>query len=142
MIDAVRDLNVYQEQCCGVADMILGSQSMSPILPTSKHAPKNISNLNESQNKAIQLSLASPLLCLWGPPGTGKTATIVEMICALQIADESVRILVTAPTHNAVDHVMRRYIARLEKQPLGRESEPNVVRVSTEVGRIHPGRIC
>nr|CEG05454.1 unnamed protein product [Fusarium clavum] len=136
MIDAVRDLNVYQEQCCGVADMILGLQSMSPILPTSTHAPKNIYNLNESQNKAIQLSLASPLLYLWGPPGTGKTATIVEMICALQIADESVRILVTAPTHNAVDNVIRRYIARLEKQPLGRESEPNVVRVSTEVRKV------
>jgi len=142
MIDAVRDLNVYQEQCCGVADMILGLPSMSPILPTSTHAPRNISDLNESQNKAIQLSLASPLLCLWGPPGTGKTATIVEMICALQIADESVRILVTAPTHNAVDNLMRRYITKLENQPLGRESQPNVVRVSTEVGRIRSDRSC
>ncbi|KAI1060879.1 hypothetical protein LB507_010073, partial [Fusarium sp. FIESC RH6] len=136
MIDAVRDLNVYQEQCCGIADMILGLPSLSPLLPTSTDAIRNISNLNESQNKAIQLSLSSPFLCLWGPPGTGKTATIVEMICALQMADESARILVTAPTHNAVDNVMRRYISRLEKQPLSRKSGPDVVRVSTEVRKV------
>ena len=140
MIDAVSDLNVYQEQCCGIADMILGLPSLSPLLPTSTDAIRNISNLNESQNEAIQLSLSNPLLCLWGPPGTGKTATIVEMICALQMADESARILVTAPTHNAVDNVMRRYIFRLEKQPLSRKSGPNVVRVSTEVGCIDSGK--
>lgn len=134
MIDAIKRLSIYQEQCCGVAAIILGLPSLSPVLPNRAHALKNITKLNESQNRAIELSLTSPLLCLWGPPGTGKTETIVEMICALQMADVKARILVTAPTHNAVDNVMRRYVKRLADQPLTREAQPATLRVSTEVG--------
>ncbi|RGP81431.1 hypothetical protein FLONG3_576 [Fusarium longipes] len=136
MIDAVKHLNIYQEQCCGVSDIILGLPSPSAMFSNSTHAFNKVSKLNESQNKAIQLSLTSPLLCLWGPPGTGKTETIVEMICALQVATAKVRILVTAPTHNAVDNLMRRYIQRIRKQPLAQNTQPNFLRVSTEVRKV------
>ncbi|KAF4337269.1 NAM7-nonsense-mediated mRNA decay [Fusarium beomiforme] len=134
MIDSVRDLCIYQQDCCGVANIIFGLPS--PVLPRPEHAYSRIERLNESQNRAIQLALNSPLLCLWGPPGTGKTETIVEMICALQTANEKARVLVTAPTHNAVDNVMRRYIQRLDKQPLTRKAQPTLVRVSTEVRKV------
>ncbi|EXK24346.1 hypothetical protein FOMG_18917 [Fusarium oxysporum f. sp. melonis 26406] len=136
MSDAVKHLNIYQEQCCGVADIILGLPSPSPILPNSTNAFRKTCKLNESQTKAIQLSFTSPFLCLWGPPGTGKTETIVEMICALQIADVKTRILVTAPTHSAVDNLMRRYIQIIQKQSLARKAQPTVLRVSTEVRKV------
>jgi regulator of nonsense transcripts 1 len=131
MIDAVKLLDICQEECCGVADIILGLSLPSPVLPERAHT--SIPRLNQSQNEAIRLALNSSLLCLWGPPGTGKTETIVEMICALQTAEESARLLVTAPTHNAVDNLMRRYIQRLHANPVSRRVRPNVVRVSTEV---------
>ncbi|KAF5536417.1 NAM7-nonsense-mediated mRNA decay [Fusarium napiforme] len=134
MIDAVKDLCIYQEDCCGVANIIFGLQSQD--IPRPDHSFNRIERLNESQNQAIKLALNSSLLCLWGPPGTGKTETIVEMICALQTANPKARVLVTAPTHNAVDNVMRRYIQRLEKQPLARKTQPDLVRVSTEVRKV------
>ncbi|KAJ4268109.1 hypothetical protein NW764_014605 [Fusarium oxysporum] len=83
------------------------------------------------------MALNSCLLCLWGPPGTGKTETIVEMIYALQTADPKARVLVTVPTHNVVDNMMRRYIPRLQKQPFARKTQPDLVRVSTE-NRLRP----
>jgi hypothetical protein len=131
MIDAVKDLCIYQEDCCGVAGIIFGLPS--PSVPGPEHSFSRIERLNNSQNQAIKLALSSSLLCLWGPPGTGKTETIVEMICALQTANAKARVLVTAPTHNAVDNVMRRYVQRLQRQPLVRKTQPDLVRVSTEV---------
>lgn len=130
MIDAVKDLCIYQEDCCGVANIIFGLPSLD--IPRPDHSVSRIERLNGSQNQAIKLALNSSLLCLWGPPGTGKTETIVEMICALQTASPKARVLATAPTHNAVDNVMRRYIQRLQKQPLARKTQPDLVRVSTE----------
>ncbi|OBS20006.1 hypothetical protein FPOA_11728 [Fusarium poae] len=135
MIDAVKDLCIYREECCGVSDIIFGLHS-TISLPQPEEIYSKVDKLNESQNKAIQLAVDSSLLCLWGPPGTGKTETIVEMICALQIANEKARVLVTAPTHNAVDNVMRRYIKRIQEQPLTRKTQPNVLRVSTEVRKV------
>ncbi|TXC09619.1 hypothetical protein FocTR4_00006028 [Fusarium oxysporum f. sp. cubense] len=55
------------------------------------------------------------------------------MIYALQTADPKARVLVTVPTHNAVDNMMRRYIQRLQKQPFARKTQSDLVRVSTEV---------
>lgn len=134
MIDAVKLLNICQQECYGVADIILGLASSSPVVPERVHMENP--RLNQSQNEAVRLALNSSFLCLWGPPGTGKTETVVEMICALQTAEESARLLITAPTHNAVDNLMRRYIERLRANPVSKETQPNVVRVSTEV-KIH-----
>ncbi|QPC63300.1 hypothetical protein HYE67_005531 [Fusarium culmorum] len=134
-IDAVKGLCICREDYCGVADIIFGLQSAT-TLPQVEVIYTKVDKLNESQNKAIQLALESSLLCLWGPPGTEKTETIVEMICALQIANEKARVLVTAPTHNAVNNVMRRYIKRIQEQPLAQKSEPNILRVSTEVRKV------
>ncbi|KAG7419611.1 ATP-dependent helicase NAM7 [Fusarium oxysporum f. sp. rapae] len=134
MIDAVKDLCIYQEDCCGVASIIFGLPA--PSIPGPDHSFSRIERLNDSQNQAIMLALNSSLLCLWGPPGTGKTETIVEMICALQTANPKARILVTPPAHNAVDNMMRRYIQRLQKQPLARKTQPDLVRVSTEVRKV------
>ncbi|KAF5566717.1 NAM7-nonsense-mediated mRNA decay [Fusarium phyllophilum] len=134
MIDAVKDLCIYQEDCCGVANIIFGLTS--PDIPRPDHSFSGIERLNDSQNQAIKLALNSSLLCLWGPPGTGKTETIVEMICVLQTSNPKARVLVTAPTHNAVDNLMRRYIQRLQKQPLVRKTQPDPLRVSTEVRKV------
>ena len=60
------------------------------------------SRLNASQINAIhEISKCGQLGVIHGPPGTGKTTTLVEML--VQLAKREKKILVSAPSNNAVD---------------------------------------
>lgn len=60
-----------------------------------------------TQADAIRRGLSkAPLLLLKGPPGTGKTTVIVEMI--RQAVRQGKRVLLTSQTHQAVDNVLER----------------------------------
>lgn len=133
MFDAVHTLATQQDYC-RISEQILGMQrgtsSGCNPLPTGYIT---IGNLNTSQNAAVEASLSYPLTCLWGPPGTGKTYTIVEIIKQLQASRGNRRILVTAPTHNAVDNVMRKYLADVMTGGRLDTAQPIALRVSTDV---------
>lgn len=59
------------------------------------------------QVDAIRQGLSdAPILLLKGPPGTGKTTVIVEMI--RQAVRQGKRVLLTSQTHQAVDNVLER----------------------------------
>lgn len=53
--------------------------------------------------------------CVWGPPGTGKTHTLVEQV-AILLADPTERILVLSTTHKATDEVALRLGQRLRSE--------------------------
>ncbi|KAJ2371738.1 hypothetical protein IW150_004454 [Coemansia sp. RSA 2607] len=76
-------------------------------------------SLNESQKEAVRLCVgAEDLALVHGPPGTGKTHTVVEIVrqlCAL-----GKRILVCAPSNVAVDNLTER---------LGRARDVSLVRL-------------
>jgi ATP-dependent RNA/DNA helicase IGHMBP2 len=62
----------------------------------------NIPFLNDKQNEALNLvKRAHDVAIIHGPPGTGKTTTLVEAI--LQVLKEEEQILVCAPSNAAVD---------------------------------------
>ena len=62
-----------------------------------------IPGLNDGQQKAVeQILAAEDLAIVHGPPGTGKTTTLVAAIKAL-IKREKQQILVVAPSNTAVD---------------------------------------
>lgn len=89
------------------------------------------SDLNDSQNEALRAALAGSLTCLWGPPGTGKTHTVAVILEEL-LKEPERRILVTAPTHNAVDNVMKKFLRNMQQ----RDTWAGVaVRVSTDVSK-------
>jgi superfamily I DNA and/or RNA helicase len=63
--------------------------------------------LDETQQCAVQLALAARDVALvFGPPGTGKTRTLVEVIRQARARGES--ILVTAASNTAVDNLAER----------------------------------
>ncbi|MDH5491213.1 MAG: DEAD/DEAH box helicase [Myxococcales bacterium] len=61
----------------------------------------------DEQRRFVQLALATPdFAFLEGPPGSGKTTAICELV--LQLAREGKRALLCASTHVAVDNVLER----------------------------------
>lgn len=83
-------------------EVILGEKNA-----TFKPLPFDISlpQLNESQNQAVRNVLAAQdIAIIHGPPGTGKTTTLVQAIrLVLKNQEKKQALLVTAPSNNAVD---------------------------------------
>ncbi|RDW77162.1 DNA-binding protein SMUBP-2 [Coleophoma cylindrospora] len=64
-------------------------------------------SLNESQKDAIRFALGSREIALiHGPPGTGKTHTLIELI--LQMLKQNLRVLVCGPSNISVDNIVER----------------------------------
>ncbi|MBX9785406.1 MAG: AAA family ATPase [Chitinophagaceae bacterium] len=60
--------------------------------------------LNESRQQAVNAIVQNKQLTIvHGPPGTGKTTTLIEAIIQLIKAGE--KVLVTAPSHTSVDNI-------------------------------------
>src|SRR6185503_6274478 len=60
--------------------------------------------LDERQREAVDLALRSGDIALvWGPPGTGKTRTLVEVV--RQRVARGERVLCAAPSNTAVDNL-------------------------------------
>ncbi|KAI8075733.1 P-loop containing nucleoside triphosphate hydrolase protein [Thamnidium elegans] len=78
--------------------------------------PKEIKNLkifdktlNEDQQEAVRFVLGSPEISLiHGPPATGKTHTLIEVI--RQLVADNKRVLVCGPSNVSVDNLMIRYL--------------------------------
>ena len=95
---------------------ILRSQNNLPVVPSSTLPPPNPlgwtpfhTDLNDSQRDAISAALRASDLCLiHGPPGTGKTTTVVEYI--RQEVVRGRRVLATAPSNVAVDNLLARLV--------------------------------
>ncbi|WP_428305130.1 AAA domain-containing protein [Lacipirellula sp.] len=85
-----------------------------PHAPIAEHehpvADAPAAHLNASQQEAIRFALsAEDLAIIHGPPGTGKTTSVVEFI--RQAVEEGSRILATAPSNTAVDNLLERLLA-------------------------------
>ena len=89
-------------------DVLLGVRAATfrPI----EHAPMLDKNLNDSQQDAVRFALtAEDIAIIHGPPGTGKTTTLVELI--RQIAQNGQCVLAVAPSNLAVDNLLERLLA-------------------------------
>lgn len=130
MVNAIHTF-ATQADSCGIANQILGIEMKADADAREPASTEYVvrDSLNPSQKAAVKASILNSFTLLWGPPGTGKTYTIVEIIVQLQKTDTKRRILVTAPTHNAVDNVLRKYLAVSSK---GNE-QVLPLRVSTDV---------
>ncbi|KAJ0427073.1 P-loop containing nucleoside triphosphate hydrolase protein [Aspergillus carlsbadensis] len=63
--------------------------------------------LNDSQKEAVRFALASrDIALIHGPPGTGKTHTLIELIT--QMVKRNLRVLVCGPSNISVDNIVER----------------------------------
>ena len=89
-------------------DVLLGTRppafsAVAPIAFLDAH-------LNETQRAAVRLCLeAEDLAIIHGPPGTGKTTAVVEVIRLAVLASR--RVLACAPSNLAVDNIAEKLVA-------------------------------
>ncbi len=82
--------------------LLEGPDPFEPLEPV----PLDGSGLNEAQHAAARQALdAEALALLHGPPGTGKTRTLVAILKALSQRTETRRSLALADSNAAVDHL-------------------------------------
>ncbi|WP_425616483.1 IGHMBP2 family helicase [Anatilimnocola sp. NA78] len=76
-----------------------------PVAPD----PQAGARLNPSQREAIAFALAAQdVAIIHGPPGTGKTTTVAELI--RQAAARGEKVLATAPSNMGVDNLLERLL--------------------------------
>ena len=99
---------------------------LGEVEPKFDEEPEVVFNttLDASQQAAVQFALsAQDVALIHGPPGTGKTTTVVELIC--QAVERGDKVIACAPSNTAVDNLLERLV----------EKKQNVVRVG------HPARV-
>lgn len=79
------------------------------IADDSSYKPLPEDSLNEYQSQAISTVLGSDVTFIWGPPGTGKSATIAKLF--RELVDRGKSILLIAHTNAATDSVLKEVIA-------------------------------
>lgn len=97
-------IEAKKDRLAELRSIILGKQAamFSPI-----SNPIHLPSLNASQNDAVnQILAAKDVAIVHGPPGTGKTTTLVQAIKLLSKSENTV--LVTAPSNAAVDLLTER----------------------------------
>ncbi|KAF2878599.1 RNA dependent RNA polymerase-domain-containing protein [Massariosphaeria phaeospora] len=133
--DAVMTFYTKHEACCRIYPLLAGLPDSRQIELPDVELPVTVDDtLNSSQNAALAAAMKHSLTFIWGPPGTGKTHTVVVILTQLLMALPQSRFLVTAPTHNAVDNMLRRFI----RDDGVKKSGVIPVRVSTQLAKVSP----
>jgi len=102
-------------------DLLLDKRSLRPGKTESVEFR---TQLNDPQRRAVEFALGAPdVALLHGPPGTGKTTTLAEVI--YQAVRRGDRVLACAPSNTAVDNLLERVVPLV----------PEVLRVG------HPARV-
>ncbi|KAI0684613.1 RNA dependent RNA polymerase-domain-containing protein [Cytidiella melzeri] len=140
MLDALQRFAIEGMECCRFNDVIIGD---SKGLDEPEHLPtedeenlKSIpASLNPSQRDAVISAKLGRMSLIWGPPGTGKTTVVVQILLRFLRQDTEARLLMTASTHNAVDNVLERFVAENARDQV--LSNDQILRAATESSRVN-----
>jgi DNA polymerase alpha-associated DNA helicase A len=130
-------LKTPEEQYTSLQRVLLGLSGPSAANPNTTIPTYFDDTLNPAQREAVRFALASPDLALiHGPPGTGKTYTLIELI--RQFLALGQRVLVCGPSNISVDNIVERLGAASPSTPIVRLGHParllpGVLRNSLEV---------
>jgi len=121
-VELMFDETSYKEMDAAVREVIRSKNNRTAVLreillgyklpsQVSDYEPVNLPELNETQNEAVNSILqAADVAIIHGPPGTGKTTTLVAAIQEV-IKSES-QVLVTAASNTAVDLLTEKIAAK------------------------------
>ena len=111
MLNALRRASDARGRTKALRDILLGERELS--FKDEQDCQFN-AELNESQQAAIRFALsASDVAIIHGPPGTGKTTTVVELIC--QAIAKGQKVLACAPSNTAVDNLLEKLVDARQK---------------------------
>ena len=126
---SIKDNNLYPvgEPQTKLRNLLLGLICLTPPSKTTPIHDFFNRKMNDNQKEAVQSALSTQALTIiHGPPGTGKSSTLVEII--LQESVRGGKVLVCAASNTAVDNLMRMVIKR--------QSNLEVIRLG------HPAKIA
>lgn len=108
-----------------LVQVLFGRSSPTPLAPgydtDDDTIPWLSDGLNDSQRAAVRFALAAPEIALiHGPPGTGKTHTLIELI--RQLVAQGKKLLVCGPSNISVDNIVERLAPH--KVPMVRLGHP------------------
>lgn len=93
-------MKAEEDRVAELREILLGSATAQRE-PESPEKPAPVPGLNESQQQALDRIHGMDVGFIHGPPGTGKTTTLVEAI--VRTVKEEQQVLVCAPSNAAVD---------------------------------------
>jgi ATP-dependent RNA/DNA helicase IGHMBP2 len=100
------------ERLAELRDVLLGERT--PEFDREREEPALTLGLNDTQRRAVQFALsARDVALIHGPPGTGKTTAVVELIRRAVRRGE--KVLACAPSNLAVDNIFERLLAAGER---------------------------
>ncbi len=97
---------------------------------SGEEAPTAAPHIKDTELPADKL-WRQPWGCIWGPPGTGKTTAVADLIARTLRAYPGERILAVAPTNRAADELVMRVSALLEREPIPLRSPRCIFRGGT-----------
>jgi hypothetical protein len=107
-----RAMRARADRLAELRDVLLGTR----VAEFAEPAPLELTNtgLNQEQQRTAAFALAArDVAMVHGPPGTGKTTTLVEVI--RQAVRRGQKVLACGPSHMAVDNLFERLLALGER---------------------------
>ena len=105
MKTVLNELEANKNQLLLFEQLHEGKESSAKSLQNTDLSFRN-NRLNESQQQAVKAVVQNEsIVIVHGPPGTGKTTTLIEAIT--QLIKQGEKILVSAPSNTAVDTIVR-----------------------------------
>jgi DNA polymerase III delta prime subunit len=103
-----RAAQAHGDRLAELRDVLLGQRE--PRFDELASPPDLRPGLNPAQREAVRLALsARDLALIHGPPGTGKTTVVVELI--RQAVQRGAKVLASAPSNLAVDNIFEKLLA-------------------------------
>lgn len=107
-----RALSARGDRLAQLRDVLLGHRP--PRFHAEREEPLPPSDLNEPQRAAIRFALsAADVALIHGPPGTGKTTAVAELI--RQAVARGEKVLACAPSNLAVDNLLEKLISARQR---------------------------